>query len=79
MSTAIDSLFGPLGEEYCLYFYFLSIIGFVFLVIFLVPALFYGLTKRKGFDYYLHVIGISLGYLVFYFQNRLLHSMCITK
>ena len=79
MSSIVDNLFGPLPVEYCLYFYFLSIFGFVLLVLFIVPALFYGLTKRKGFDYYMNIIGLSLGYLIFYFQNRLLHSMCVAK
>ena len=79
MSSIVDYLFGPLPVEYCLYFYFLSIFGFVLLVLFIVPALFYGLTKRKGLDYYLNIIGLSLGYLIFYFQNRLLHSMCVAK
>ena len=79
MASIVESLFGPLPLEYCLYFYFLSIFGFVLLVLFIVPALFYGLTKRKGLDYYLNIIGLSLGYLIFYFQNRLLHSMCVAK
>jgi len=79
MAGLVDNLFGPLPIEYCLYFYFLSIFGFILLILFIVPALFYGLTKRKGLDYYIQIIGLSLGYLVFYFQNRLLHSMCVAK
>jgi len=79
MAGLVDNLFGPLPPEYCLYFYFLSIFGFILLVLFAVPALFYGITKRKGIDYYISIIGLSLGYFVFYFQNRLLHSMCVAK
>ena len=79
MADMLDTLFGPLDIQYCLYFYFLSIFGFVLLIVFLVPAIFYGLTKRKGIEYYIQIIGISLGYVIFYFQNRLLHSMCVAK
>jgi hypothetical protein len=79
MAELLDTLFGPLDVQYCLYFYFLSIFGFVLLVLFIVPAVFYGLKNRKGLDYYLQIFGLSLGYLVFYFQNRLLHSMCVAK
>jgi hypothetical protein len=79
MAGLVDNLFGPLDIEYCLYFYFLSIFGFVLLVLFLVPAILYGLKNRKGVEYYIQIIGVSLGYLIFYFQNRLLHSMCISK
>lgn len=79
MADIIDSLFGPLQKEYCLYFYFLSIFGFALLVFFLVPAIWMGLSKRKGLDYYFTVFGVAFGYGIFYFQNRLLHSMCVAK
>ena len=73
----LDTLFGPLSKQYCVYFYFLSIFGFILLAIFLISSIMVGLSKRKGLDYYMQVVGISLGYAIFYFQNRLLHSMCV--
>jgi len=73
----IDTLFGPLSKQYCIYFYFLSIFGFILLAVFIVSSIFVGLSKRKGLDYYMQVVGIALGYAIFYFQNRLLHSMCV--
>jgi len=49
------------------------------LIVLLVSALFVGLSKRKGVDYYLQIFSIALGYGIFYFQNRLLHTMCVSS
>lgn len=76
-NSTMQNLFGPLSKQYCLYFYFLSIIGMVFLVMILVSTLFIGITKRKGIDFYLAMLSGALAYGIFYFQNRLLHSMCV--
>ena len=69
-------LFSPLSKDYCLYFYYLSIFGFVLLIF---SALEFGWTivQKKKFDF--KNIMIALGYFIFYFQNRLLYSMCISK
>lgn len=79
MADMMDTLFGPLPRDYCLWFYFLSIFGFVWLVLFSVVALVIGITKKRGMDYYMGVFGVAIGYAIFYFQNRLLHSMCVAK
>ena len=71
-----QALFSPLGKEYCLYFYILSVVGLVFVVVVLLSALVIGVSKRKGLDFYFTAIIGSLGYAIFYFQNRLLYSMC---
>jgi hypothetical protein len=77
MSDIMDTLYGPLGPEYCLYFYILSIIGFLMMVFFLVSSVVYGISKRKGIEFYITTVSLSLGYFVIYFQNRLLNTMCI--
>lgn len=80
MSKSLDNiLFGSLSNEYCRYFYYLSVIGFVLLVFITISGLYIGITKRKGSDFYFYTILIALGYLIFYFQNRLLYSMCINS
>ena len=76
MNDISQSLFGPLTREYCIWFYFLSLFGFIALVLFLVPAIFFGISKRKGAEYYISIFGISVIYVVAYFQNRLLYTMC---
>jgi small basic protein len=77
MADMMNTLFGPLDRKYCDYFYILSIFGFVLLALLLVSSLFVGIVKRKGVDFYMQTISIALGYAIFYFQNRLLHSMCV--
>jgi hypothetical protein len=69
-------LFGPLSKDYCLYFYFLSIAGFVFFAFILIMTLIIGIRNKKGFNFYMKMLVAALIYLVFYFQNRLLYSMC---
>ena len=39
-----NQLFSPLSREFCLWFYYLSVIGFVFLVITLISAIIVGFT-----------------------------------
>ena len=72
-----DSLFGPLSKDYCIWFYFLSVIGMVLLVFLVVSGLIFGLRKKLGLSFYFHLLTGSLVYAIFYFQNRLLYSMCI--
>ena len=77
MATLADNLFGPLPKDYCIWFYFLSILGFLWLFFFLISAIYLGMMKRRSGDYWMSTIAIALGYGIFYFQNRLLHSMCV--
>jgi hypothetical protein len=80
MSSFVDYYFGPLSKDYCMYFFLLSVIGFVSLVLFLISTVMIGLSKRKGSEFYLHSFFIALGIgLYSYFQNRLLYSMCVGK
>ena len=79
MSDITNDLFSPLSKDYCIYFYFLSIFGFISLILLLVSSLFIGISKRKGMTFYMQMMAIAAGYFVFYFQNRLLYSMCSGK
>ena len=72
----MTNLFGPLGREYCIWFYFLSVLSFVSLLLFLVPAVYRGITTKKDLWYYLGALAIAFMYGITYFQNRLLFSMC---
>ena len=77
MSTfSLDSLFGPIGSEYCLYFYILSVIGLLFFSIVIIGALFTGLSKKLGFSFYAAAFLYSVTFLMAYLQNRLLYNMC---
>lgn len=76
-TPTMQNLFGPLSKQYCLYFYILSILAFIFIIVILLSALFVGITKRKGIEFYLSMMFAAATYGIFYFQNRLLHSMCV--
>ena len=74
-------LFGPLDIEYCAYFYLLSMVYFGFFI-FIIASLIYSLvTGNKKVDQKMITTMIfgCLLYGAFYFQNRLLHSMCVSK
>jgi uncharacterized membrane protein len=77
MNDFNDTFFGPLGKEYCAWFYFLTVWFFIGLVLIIIPAIFIGITQKKNLEYYIGVLSISIMYLAFYFQNRLLYSMCL--
>ena len=77
MDTFLESFFGPLSKDYCLYFYILSVVGFILLTMMLATTLMVGITKRKGIDFYLQSVSVAIAYGIFYFQNRLLYSMCV--
>ena len=74
-----DTLFGPLSKDYCVWFLFLSILGYVLFVIAVITFLYLALTKQRSNAFFLQMGSVCLGYFVFYFQNRLLHSMCMNK
>ena len=75
----METVYGPLSQDYCIYFYFLSILGFVMMSLTVLSGLVVGVTKKKGSAFFISVLMIALAYGVFYFQNRLLYSMCVRK
>jgi hypothetical protein len=75
--STMDYLYGPLTKDYCVYFYFLSVFGFIMLCFAAVSSLFFGIFKKKGFEFFSGMFMVCLAYGLFYFQNRLLYSMCV--
>jgi len=76
MQSFMDFIYGPLSVDYCVYFYFLSMFGFILLGFTLILSLYIGITKGKKFEYFLKMGMVCIGYGVFYLQNRLLYHMC---
>lgn len=70
------NLLGPISKEYCLYFYILSVIGLVLFAIALFGAVYVGLSRGKGVEYFVPAIAASFVYFLTYLQNRLLYTMC---
>ena len=79
MATMNDTLFGSLGKQYCIYFYLLSVFGFILLAMTMVGIVWSLFTKKLDMKTITGLVMASLGYGIFYFQNRLLHSMCVQE
>jgi len=70
----LESVFGILDVEFCLYYYALMVIGFV-AVVFGVLGLLGSALLEKNPKLMVHVYAIVYSGL-FYFISRLLYSMC---
>lgn len=75
-SQTLNSVFGPLSRKYCDWFFYLSVIAFVFMVITLVTGLYACVVKKFKMEYCAAALYSTLMYAAFYFQNRLLYTMC---
>lgn len=73
-NNLVSSLFSPFGREYCLYYYYLTVITFVFFVLSFVSALYLVITKKLALSSALYSLVMSF---LLYFNNRLLYSMCV--
>ena len=79
MATMNDTLFGSLGKQYCIYFYLLSVFGFILLAMTMIGMVWSLFTKKLDMKVITGLVMASLGYGIFYFQNRLLHTMCVQE
>jgi energy-coupling factor transporter transmembrane protein EcfT len=76
MSSSLDYLYGPLSKKYCLFFYYLSVIGFVLLVFVVLYTVYASFSKKLPYHFYASMFSLFVIYSISYFQNRLLYSMC---
>jgi hypothetical protein len=76
MSSLNDTLFGPLGTQFCLYFYILSAIAFIFMVMSILGFILHLFSKKMDMKVVLGVIMVAGTYGIVYMQNRLLYNMC---
>lgn len=81
----MDSYFGPLNlrREYCLYFYYVSVIFFVMFAILSLGFLAYLFKDfrnlKANFAIILHSISLLLSTFISYFVNRILYTMCVNS
>lgn len=77
-NSFMNDVFGPLPRFYCLYYYILSILGFILFVLFILYFLYAIIANSKKLDSSFYIMGtsLSISYLLIYFTNRLLFSMC---
>ena len=74
---SFEQFFTPLGKEYCVYFYYLSVIGFAFFWLALIGGIYMGIVQKEKPGFYMQIMMICLTYLIVYFKSRLLYSMCV--
>lgn len=75
----MEDFFGPLGKESCDYFYFFSVAGFIFMILFalftiVILVRFY---KKLNPALIANLIAMIINSFIVYFSNRLLYTMCV--
>ena len=79
VKSGVNNLVGPIGHEYCFYFYLLSVIAIFFFAIVLVGIVYTGINKKMGVSFYGLSFLYSAQFLLVYLQNRLLYNMCVNS
>ena len=79
MNSFMNNYFGPLPREYCVYFYFLSIIfGITFVLSTISIAYFMVMHfKKVNTMFVLNSLMVLANTFLAYIANRLLHTMCV--
>lgn len=71
-------LFGPLDRQYCLYFYYVSVIGLLLTALSLVSLVGYLLkAKKKEPVNVFNILLISISYFFMYLSSRIIYTMCV--
>jgi hypothetical protein len=74
----ISYLFSPFEKQiYCNWFLILEILNFIAIFILFFIILYLGISYNEGLRFYLTQLPVVFIYVVFYFQSRLLYSMCV--
>jgi len=79
MNNFMDAYFGPLGKEYCTYFYVLAIISGVAFVLSAISVATFIITHHKQVNvmFVANSILILFNAFLAYLSNRLLNTMCV--
>ena len=75
----LNSLFGPLTEESCKYFYFFAVAGFIMMIVFILFTLVALIRFHKKMDTrkVINLLTMIIISFLLYFSNRLLYTMCM--
>ena len=81
MSNFVDTYFGPLNKDWCIYFQILSMFFLFMFVTSAILAVALGIKNIKKLDLMmvLHAVALLGNTLLAYFVNRLLHTMCLNS
>lgn len=77
MSDTMDYFFGPVSSQYCIWFYAISVFGFINLILVLIGFIVSLFTKKVHFAVPLTFFLALFTWFFMYFQNRLLYNMCL--
>lgn len=75
----MDKLFGPLGKEWCVYFYILSIVAYVafILAVFGLGGYLVARYDKLNSNHVFNLAIIIVNTFFVYIGQRLLHTMCV--
>ncbi len=79
MNSFMNTYFGPLSREYCVYFYALSIVFGLIFVFSVLSFSYFMITHRNKINamFIANVVLILTNTFLAYISNRLLHTMCV--
>ena len=79
MNNFMNDYFGPLGQEYCMYFYVLSIIAGVSFALSAVSIVSYSVMHYSKLNsmFVINSVLVLFNTFLAYIANRLLHTMCV--
>jgi len=75
---SFEQFFTPLGKEYCVYFYAISIVSFIVFWLMLIGGVGSLIIRgsKAGYSPYVMIIH-SVTFGIIYFKTRLFYSMCV--
>ena len=78
MNDLLDTFFGPLNKNSCIYFLLLTIIFFAVLLFALIIEIIYVIKNIKNLNIrtFINTILIFFNLFIGYFVNRILYTMC---
>jgi hypothetical protein len=81
MANIMNYLFGPLGKEYCIYFYGMTVFSFMLFIFSSIHIIRHLMNKSKTNDskFFITSFLTILYALLVYFINRLMYTMCLNS
>lgn len=74
----MNTLFSPLGKEWCLYYFFILVFVFIVSLIAVFSSLMEVINlKKKTFSSIIVTLLPIVTYAILYFQSRLIYSICL--
>lgn len=70
-------LFGPLSQDWCMYFYLFSVFWYVLFIITLISIVFVLFSKKIDNKLLFPLVIYGISVFVNYLEKRILHGMCM--